>query len=518
MFSYCHVTCSAPRGFTFTYKNVTVLLVFYASIASSVTGSCPAACICASDIVTCSNKNLSAVPGNYFEFVSRLDLSYNRITILSTDWSAGRLDKLGTLILNHNSIKHISPGTFRKAPNVKYLDLSSNTLSVLSASVFQDLKEMEVLLLFNNQITQINSGSFAGLQKLQRLYLSKNLLTQFPLELFIGKLRLSQLEFLDLSFNSLQEVPVQKIISLPARQQCGIYLHENPLTCDCTLYTMLTYWLKRQFHPVTDFKGDYKCFLPPHLDFPINLFSQTDDFMNCSSSTVNGSFYSSGVIYEVRIGNSLVVHCDSKITHAHSNFFWITPRKELLKTGDSNENLKVFPNGSLEFSNAQIKDTGIYICIVLNHRRNLNESIEVTVKVSNSTSDRSRPHETFNTAFTTLAACVASIILVLIYLYLTPCRCWCKTKKTPRKPNPGSARSSILSTTPSNDAQPERKASTAKRVVFLEPGTELQEGQNGKVKLLASDQVMTESILKNSKIKSDSDSVTSLFSDAPFIT
>ncbi|XP_066580537.1 amphoterin-induced protein 2-like [Amia ocellicauda] len=517
MFSNVHVNLSAHRGFTITCKRAAVALVLCAALLSSAIGSCPTACICASDIISCSNKNLSTVPGNYFKFVSRLDLSYNRLTVLSSDWTLSLLQKLNTLIINHNVITHISSDAFRKVPNVKYLDLSSNKLTALPSLAFQDLTEVEVLLLFNNRITQVHPGAFGGLEKLQRLYLSQNLLTHFPIELFIGKLRLSQLEFLDLSFNSFQEVPVQRIILLPARQQCGLYLHENPFTCDCSLYTMLTYWSKRKFRPVTDFKDDYKCFLPPQLDVPLNLLSQSDDFMNCSNSTVNGSFYSSGVIYEVRIGHRLVVHCDSKIPDANSNVFWLNPSQELLKSGDRIENLKVFPNGSLELNDAQTGNSGIYTCIVINHRRNLNETIEVTVKVSNSTSDKTRPHETFNTAFTTLAACVTSIVLVLIYLYLTPCHCCCKTRKNPRKPNLGSARSSILSGTPSNEAQPDRKASTGKRVVFLEPGTELQESQNGKTKLLSSEQVMTESILKNSKMKLDSDSVTSLFSDTPFI-
>ncbi|XP_033881214.2 amphoterin-induced protein 2-like [Acipenser ruthenus] len=497
-------------------KNILFALLLCANLTSSAFESCPTDCICASDIITCSNKNLPTLPRIVFQFISRLDVSYNRVVRLNTDWAPNPLDKLNTLILSHNSISHITTGVFSNTPNVRYLDLSSNKLSSLSETVFQDLTELEVLLLFNNAITQIKAGAFGGLHALQKLYLSRNLITQFPLEVLVGKLSLSHLELLDLSLNSLREVPVQKIISLPASQQHGLYLHDNPFTCDCTLYTMLMYWYKRQFRPVVDFKSDYNCFFQPHLKVPINLFSQSEDFMNCANSTINGSFHYLGMIYEVSFGDRLVVHCDSKIIDGNSVFSWVTPSQELVQPGNHSQNLNVFVNGSLEVSHAQIEDSGVYTCIVINSRRKLNETIEVTIKVSNSTSDRSRSHGTFSTAFTTLAACVASIILVLIYLYLTPCRCCCRTRKTKRKPNLGSASSFILSTTPSSDTQPNKKASTGKRVVFLEPGREPKQGQNGKIKLLPADQVITESILKNSKTKSESDSVNS-FSDTPFL-
>ncbi|XP_028666432.1 amphoterin-induced protein 2-like [Erpetoichthys calabaricus] len=507
---------SLHRGRRLTPKSIPFALLLCASLACSSLGSCPDVCICASDIITCTNKNLSTVPSIVFKFINRLDLSYNKITILSGDWASRPLDKLNTLIFSYNSISTVSLGAFRNVASVRYLDLSSNRLNTLDKNMFHDLKELEILLLFNNGITRINSGAFGGLEKLQKLYLSKNFLSEFPMELLFSKYSLAQLELLDLSSNLIKEVPVQKIIALPARQQYGLYLHENPFICDCALQTMILYWKKRKFRSVIEFNSDYNCFSQSSQKVPINPSPNSDDSMNCSNSTINGSFFFSGMIYEVRIGDRLVAHCDSKIADVSSNFYWVTPSQELIQPGDETLNLKVFHNGSLELHHARPEDSGIYKCIAVSNKRNLNETVEVTFKVTNST-DKPRGHETFNTAFTTLAACVASIVLVLIYLYLTPCRCWCKAKKTERKQNAGSGRSSILSAAVSSDIHSERKTSTGKRVVFLEPGTENQPSQNGKVKLLSSEQGMTESILKNSRAKCDSDSVTSLFSDSPFV-
>ncbi|XP_040266482.1 amphoterin-induced protein 2 [Bufo bufo] len=489
-----------------------VFLLLIVSIVSGAPGVCPPACICASDIVSCTNRNLSIVPRTIFKFIRKLDLSYNKIGFLDPDWFPVMFDKLHTLILHHNTISSISSGSFSTLRNVKYLDLSSNHLRTLSNPVFQELKMLEELLLYNNQLTNIDSGSFGGLHKLQKLYLGDNELSHFPLDLYVGRNKLSELVMLDISHNSLQTVPVQDISLISARQLSGIYLHENPFACDCQLNTMLNFWYRKRFAPVMDFKSYYTCSFPSESKKQHLL---QENFINCSESTVNESFYAFGLLYEVQIGERLVVHCDSKIVDKDTQFIWRSPEGKILQPEKKTEHFRVFINGSLEIEEAQIVDSGIYSCMAIN--KLVNETIDIRVTVGNFTSHKSNSHEAFNTAFTTLAACVVSIILVLLYLYLTPCKCWCKSKKNKRKQNQNSAHSSILSATPSHEPDVERKSSTGKRVVFLEPVKETDQGQNGKVRLIPNENLTADSILKNSRSKSDSDSVNSVFSDAPFI-
>lgn len=84
--------------------------------------------------------------------------------------------------------------------------------------------------------------------------------------------------------------------------------------------------------------------------------------------------------------------------------------------------------------------------------------------------------------------------------------------------NQSSAHSSVLSPGPKSDASTdERKAGTGKRVVFLEPLKETASGQNSKARLFPSEPVLAEGILKSTRVKSDSDSVNSVFSDTPFV-
>ncbi|XP_027748720.1 amphoterin-induced protein 2 [Empidonax traillii] len=503
-------------------KGLTCLLVFTVSICGSTPGMCPTACICASDIISCTNKNLSRVPGNLYKCMKRLDLSYNKIGLLEPEWVPVLFEKLNTLIVDHNSISSIITGSFSTTPNLKYLDLSSNSLKTLGSPVFQELKALEVLLLYNNQITQIDSLAFGGLYNLQKLYLSYNLLSNFPLDLYVGKHKLTDLALLDVSFNRIRLMPIQRLSSVPAKQLSGIYLHGNPFYCDCLLYSMLIFWYQRQFSSVVDFKNEYSCLLQSdpkgHNKLPLLL----DNFLNCSESTVNSSFQAFGFIHDAQVGDRLIVHCDSRISDVGTHFVWVSPDNRLLEPDRETNNFKVFPNGSLEITDAQLENSGLYSCIAINKKRLLNETIEVRINVSNFTMNRSHAHEAFNTAFTTLAACVASIILVLLYLYLTPCPCQCKAKKKKRKLNQGSAHSSILnSAVPQelNSTMPadEKKASTGKRVAFLEPVHEPKHSQNGKVKLFPNDSIITESILKTTRTKSDSDSVNSVFSDTPFM-
>lgn len=510
-------TIPAQLGvFNVNCKGLACLLVFTVSVCGSAPGMCPTACVCASDIVSCTSKNLSRVPGNLYKCMKRLDLSYNRIGALEPEWVPVLLEKLNTLIINHNSISSISTGSFSTIPNLKYLDLSSNSLKTLGSPVFQELRALEILLLYNNQIAQIDSSAFGGLYKLQKLYLSYNLLSHFPLDLYTGKYKLTDLVLLDVSFNHIQLMPIQRLSSVPARHLSGIYLHGNPFYCDCMLYSMLIFWYQRHFSSVVDFKNEYTCLLQSDPKGYNKLPLLLDNFLNCSESMVNSSFQAFGFIHDAQVGDRLIVHCDSRISDAGTHFVWVSPDNRLLEPDRETDNFKVFRNGSLEITDAQLEDSGLYSCIAINKKRLLNETIEVRINVSNFTMNRSHTQEAFNTAFTTLAACVASIILVLLYLYLTPCPCQCKAKRRKRKQNQSSVHSSILNSTPPRELPADEKKAV-KRVVFLEPVHEPKQGQNGKVKLFPNDNIVAESILKTTRTKSDSDSVNSVFSDTPFM-
>ncbi|XP_069760255.1 amphoterin-induced protein 2-like [Narcine bancroftii] len=504
--------CSSPLRDVPNAAQRFALLLLCASMAGNASVICPSVCICASDIITCTNQNLTTVPRTLHQVATSLDVSYNSISLLGSNWTPTLLDRLKTLILNHNSISFLSKRAFWSTPELRYLDLSSNQLKRLGNSSFQGLNSLEILLLYNNQVAQVSGGAFEGLSKLHKLYLSQNLISHFPLQLYKGSSRLPLLELLDLSFNRLTSVPALQLSALPVKKQRGLYLHANPFTCDCSFYTMVTYWYRRQFRSAVDFKEDYRCYFQLDAKRSVSVLLIHDDLLNCTNSAVNGSFHGSGSLREAYLGERVVMNCESKIWDSSTSVLWVTPVNETLQPGIQRRGVQVLWNGSLEIEKAQPGDAGVYSCIAINSRRLLNETIEVTLSVHNFTQTKPRSH-TFNTAFTTLSACLASILLVLIYLYLTPCRCWCRSKQRHRKPNQSSAHSSILSATPPHEAGAERKASTCKRVVFLEPSKESLKGQNGKTKLLPNSHAVAEKILRANRGKADVDSISSVFSE-----
>ncbi|XP_042533606.1 amphoterin-induced protein 2 [Dipodomys spectabilis] len=498
-------------------RELLCLLVITLAVSRGTSGVCPSACICATDIVSCTNKNLSKVPGNLFRLIKRLDLSYNRIGLLDSEWLPVSFIQLNTLIIRHNNITNVSTGSFATTPNLKCLDLSSNKLESVKSSVFHELKVLEVLLLYNNHISCLDPSAFGGLSQLQKLYLSGNFLTQFPVDLYVGRYRLAELVFLDVSYNRIPSLPIHQLSRVPGKQLRGLYLHGNPFVCDCSLYSLLIFWYHRHFSSVMDFKNDYTCHLGSDSRHSRQLLLIQESTMNCSDSIINSSFHVLGFIHEAHVGERLIVNCDSKIGNGNMDFIWVSPDNRLLEPQKEVENFHVLYNGSLVIESPRLEDAGVYSCIAMNRQRLLNETVDITIHVSNFTVNRSHAHEAFNTAFTTLAACVASIVLVLLYLYLTPCPCNCKNKRQKAMLNQSHVHSSILSPGPASDNSAEdRKA--GKRVVFLEPLKETAAGQNGKVRLFPSETVIAaEGILKSARVKSDSDSVNSVFSDTPFV-
>nr|XP_040031005.1 amphoterin-induced protein 2-like [Gasterosteus aculeatus aculeatus]XP_040031006.1 amphoterin-induced protein 2-like [Gasterosteus aculeatus aculeatus]XP_040031007.1 amphoterin-induced protein 2-like [Gasterosteus aculeatus aculeatus] len=449
--------------------------------------TCPPCCLCASDMISCSGRNLSIVPSDLPGYATLLDLSHNALTVLQTpDWISRPFDRLATLVVSRNSISHIKVDAFTAMPHLLHLDLSFNQLIALNKSIFAGMEELKELLLFGNEIVQINTGAFSNLYSLQKLYLSGNRLTVFPLGLYWEPGGPRNLTFLDLSYNRLCEVPVQSLLALT--RGGGIYLQENPLVCDCALLALLEYWMWKQYRPLVDFRGGYPC------------RDGSGPVSECGLEVVLEMPFEAQT-YQVELGKRLRVPCPGLDAQGRE-VFWLTPKSVVnSSTNDPNTPLVVLPNGTLEIWGAQMEDSGTYGCVAARgHHYNPNGSLEVNVVVGNlSTASTSglavgRSAEHFNTAFTTLASCVVSIILVLLYLYLTPCRC--------RENRGGGSRGCggrafILCSDPREVESGERRSS-GKRVAFLEPQVEDSVIGGPKTQVMNLGHIITtEGILKN---------------------
>ncbi|XP_069570219.1 amphoterin-induced protein 3 isoform X1 [Brachyistius frenatus] len=462
-----------------------VLVLLACQLSPVRTSVCPpqAGCLCASDIVSCTAASLQQVPGDVPVSAVTLDLSHNRIAQLEDGGFYG-LSRLETLRLAHNHLTAIRPGAFRNSSGtlLRHLDLSSNQLRVLEQNYFLELPGLEELLLFNNLLVQVEGGALAGLPALRKAYLSHNRLTDFPF-FSIQKHSHPHLSLLDLSSNRLPRLPLEDVSGLPAALQGGLYLHNNSLVCECSMYGLFRYWEQRGFASVTFFRQEHVCLVYGLQRGAVRFFQHGRYFEKCN---VSGLQQNRSVV--VRVGTALLLHCVTSLSGHGVSFLWVAPNWEYVAPPGNNGSLRMFSNGSLQIVAAREEDAGTYWCLALDRQRQRNETWEVNVTVV--PHRHADAHESFNTGFTTLLGCVVSLVLVLMYLYLTPCHCppWPKAPP-PATPIPGqgndagagSAQSSILTPTPPATTEgPGRKVSTNKHVVFLEP---IREQQNGRLRV-----------------------------------
>ncbi|KAM4613717.1 amphoterin-induced protein 3 [Polymixia lowei] len=471
-------------------RSVMLFICLLLNQLSPAQGSvCPDGCLCASDILSCADLHMEQVPREMPVSTVTLDLSHNKIAQLE-EGGFGGLARLETLRLPHNQLSGIQSGAFQNSSGtlLRHLDLSSNHLRVLEQHYFLELSGLEELLLFNNRIARVESQALAGLGNLRKLYLSHNRLTDFPFFSFQEHSH-PHLSILDLSSNRLPKLPLEDISNLPLAVQSGLYLHNNSLVCECSMYGLFRHWEQRKYASVLDFRQEYTCLVYGIQKGKVRFFQHGRYFENCSLTVLIPPGLQGEQNSSIRVfaGQAVLLNCLTTLTGQHVTFEWVSPNQEYVAPPGNNGSMKMYGNGSLEIVAAQVEDSGIYLCMALDRRRQRNETREVNVTVV--LHHDSEPQEPFNTGFTTLLGCVVSLVLVLMYLYLTPCHCppWRKTSTpataTPSQGNEagaGSAQSSILTPTPPATTEgPGRKVSTNKHVVFLEP---IKEHQNGRLR------------------------------------
>ncbi|XP_054585477.1 amphoterin-induced protein 3 [Eptesicus fuscus] len=441
---------------------------------------CPNKCICAADLLSCAGLGLQDAPAELPAAAADIDLSHNALQRLRPGWLTP-LAQLRALSLGHNQLEALGRGAFANASGLRQLDLSSNSLRALGRHDLRGLGALETLLLFNNRLAHLDRLAFQGLGALRWLYLGCNELAAFSFDSLHG-LSVTRLRTLDLSSNRLGRVPVPALAALPAFLKNGLYLHNNPLPCDCRLYHLLQRWHQRGLSAVSDFAREYTCLAFRVPTSRVRFFAHSRVFENCSEALARGLEPPEEQL-QVQVGGSLTLHCNTSAGARH--IAWVSPQRELLVApGSPDGSIAVLADGSLAIGSVQTRHEGIFVCLAAGPRLQHNQTHEFNVSVHY---PQPAP-EAFNTGYTTLLGCVVGLVLVLLYLFAPPCpgcrRCYrrtCCCRRRPRAPSPLqqlSAQSSVLSATPPD--APSRKASVHKHVVFLEPG---RRGLNGRVQL-----------------------------------
>ncbi|XP_029288512.1 amphoterin-induced protein 1-like [Cottoperca gobio] len=481
------------------------LLLPTLTVSAQIGGTldCHKICVCASNIISCSKMNLTNVPVALPQYTAVLDLSFNRIIRLRAEWTSVTLDRLHTLLLSHNNLTFLSSEAFAYVTKLRYLDLSFNGIRQLDEYIFEPLEYLEVLLLYSNCISQISTSAFSGLINLQRLYLSQNKISRLPLELVKDQTRLETLRLLDVSSNKIKVLPLHDLQALPAWVKSGLYFHNNPLPCSCEVHDMVARWHLKELSSTMDFKGSHTCLLPGHQKEKMAILDLDKQFLNCSEVRVNDK--------ESYLEQFLVLDCDSRERH-------------MMKTWALPGNIKVPPasvtavkrsDGSLRIGPLKAEDSGVYTCYATSD--SFNETLYVTVMVFNST--KSGGLENLKTAYTTLIACLISLVMVLIYLYLTPCRCACCPGQGLEKSDPrDSLHSSTVSISQAHEEMGQERVEGGgfayRHVAFLQPKDQLE--QNGRLNPIGEEDEEWQGDNRERR-RSDAESVSSVCSDTPMV-
>ncbi|XP_023269868.1 amphoterin-induced protein 1-like [Seriola lalandi dorsalis] len=482
------------------------LLLPTVRVSAQLMGSpldCHKICVCASNIVSCSKMNLTNIPSALPQYTAVLDLSFNSITRLRAEWTPVTLSRLHTLLLSNNGLNFLSSEAFVHVTKVQYLDLSSNRLHQLDELIFEPLEHLKVLLLYNNCISQIDRSAFSGLLNLQKLYLSHNQISRFPLELVKERSRLETLRLLDVSSNRIKVLPLHELQALPAWIKNGLYFHNNSPPCSCELYEVVARWHLKELSSATDFRRNHTCVLPGPQKEKMAIMDLNKVNLNCSEVTAMDK--------EAYLEQFLVLDCDTRQRDVKKS--WALPGNIPLSSANKTAVMRL--DGNLQIGPLRTDDSGVYTCFATSD--SFNETLYVTVVVFNSTMNGGL--ENLKTAYTTLVACLVSVVMVLIYLYLTPCRCACCPGQGLEKNEPqDSLHSSTISISQAHEETEQERVEGGgfpyRHVGFLEIKDQLE--QNGRLNPIGEEDEEWQGDNRERR-RSDAESVSSVCSDTPMV-
>ncbi|GJQ65246.1 hypothetical protein Trydic_g7374 [Trypoxylus dichotomus] len=137
-------------------------------------------------MLTLSHGNLSTVDDTSLSTLTglqHLNLSFNKISNISQN-AFQKNDKLKSISLMWNEIKHLKPTTFKTLIDIESIDLTRNHLKKLEEHLFLYNGNLKFLDVKFNNLVEISSVMFHHLPKLKTLDLSFNHIENVPSHIF----------------------------------------------------------------------------------------------------------------------------------------------------------------------------------------------------------------------------------------------------------------------------------------------------------------------------------------------
>lgn len=258
--------------------------------------------------------------------------------------SLRRLD-LGEL----KKLAFISDAAFVGLVNLRYLNLGMCGLKdIPKLTVLVRLEELE---LSGNRLEIIRPGSFQGLVALRKLWLMHSQVSVIERNAFDD---LKNLEELNLSHNSLHSLPHD--LFTPLHQLERVHLNHNPWVCNCDIL-WLSWWLKEAVPSNTTCCA--RCHAPPFLKGKY-IGELDQSHFTCYAPVI----VEPPTDLNVTEGMAAELKCRTSTSTTSVN--WITPNGTLMTHGSYRVRISVLHDGTLNFTNVTLRDTGQYTCMVTN--------------------------------------------------------------------------------------------------------------------------------------------------------
>ncbi|KAL4658294.1 leucine-rich repeat-containing protein 4B [Arapaima gigas] len=385
--------------------------------------TCPAPCSCSNQAsrVICTRRNLEEVPDSISVNTRYLNLQENSIQVIKSD-TFKHLTHLEILQLSKNQIRQIEVGAFNGLPNLNTLELFDNRLTLVPSQAFEYLSKLRELWLRNNPIETlpgyafhrvpslrrldlgelkkldyisdaafvglvnlrylnlgmcglkdipnltplvrleelelsgnrleiIRPGSFQGLVSLRKLWLMHSQVSVIERNAFDD---LKNLEELNLSHNSLHSLPHD--LFTPLHQLERAHLNHNPWVCNCDVL-WLSWWLKETVPSNTTCCA--RCHAPPGLKGKY-IGELDQSHFTCYAPVI----VEPPTDLNVTEGMAAELKCRTGTSMTSVN--WITPNGTLMTHGSYRVRISVLHDGTLNFTNVTLRDTGQYTCMVTN--------------------------------------------------------------------------------------------------------------------------------------------------------
>ncbi|TNN43639.1 Leucine-rich repeat-containing protein 4B [Liparis tanakae] len=436
------LTClPGPSPFLFLLAQLLVRLLLPGPELVGAASSCPSLCTCSNQAsrVICTRQNLEDVPESISINTRYLNLQENSIQVIKSD-TFKHLRHLEILQLSKNHIRQIEVGAFNGLPNLNTLELFDNRLTLVPSHAFEYLSKLRELWLRNNPIETlpgyafhrvpslrrldlgelkkldfISDAAFVGLVNLRYLNLGMCGLKDIPkltalvrleeLELSGNKLEiirpgsfqglvslrklwlmhsqvsviernafddLKSLEELNLSHNSLHSLPHD--LFTPLHQLERVHLNHNPWICNCDVL-WLSWWLKETVPSNTTCCA--RCHAPPFLKGKY-IGELDQSHFTCYAPVI----VEPPTDLNVTEGMAAELKCRTSTSTTSVN--WITPNGTLMTHGSYKVRISVLHDGTLNFTNVTLRDTGQYTCMVTNAAGNTTATAVLNVTAADS--------------------------------------------------------------------------------------------------------------------------------------